>query len=78
MAGSVTGNIGSENVTLRNMATEDTLDAILDVLTRNKLVDSNTDRASRTRAQQAANAVANTAKSMKDIYPLRLPIKKEG
>lgn len=67
MAGSVTGNIGSENVTLRNMATEDTLDAILDVLSRNKIVDNNTDKSTRRRIEGAANAVKSTASSMKDV-----------
>lgn len=36
MAGSVTGNLGSENITLRNMATEDTLEEILRVLSNDK------------------------------------------
>jgi len=67
MAGSVTGNIGSENVTLRNMATEDTLEAIFDVLTKSKITDSNVDKDNKRRISSAADRLANTAKSMKDI-----------
>lgn len=43
MAGQVTGNIGNENVTLRNMATEDTLDAILQALQTKTISDTGQD-----------------------------------
>ncbi len=71
MAGSVTGNIGSENVTLRNMATEDTLEAILEVLSKNKLIDKDGEQGIKDRGKKVVQAAEATVKSftaVKEIF----------
>ena len=73
MAGNVTGNLGSENITLRNIATEDTLSDILEVLKTKSITDSDTPENTKKKKEntkatdQATNAIKKGSNAFGDF-----------
>ena len=65
MAGQVTGNLGNENITLRNMATEDTLAEILQVLGSKSITDSGDTKKLGQDARGAGAAIAGVGSKIK-------------
>jgi len=63
MAGSVTGNLGSENITLRNMATEDTLSDILTVLQNKTITDKDPTKGASGKIAETGNEAKKLASS---------------
>jgi hypothetical protein len=65
MAGQVTGNLGNENITLRNMATEDTLAEILEVLGTKSITDSGSTKTFGTDAKNAGKKIEEAGNKVK-------------